>query len=207
MSADDSLPADDDDPDPMAPLPVFCHSTETDLPFARCLDCEQALIPNDPDEVPPSYHIQKLVVRGEVVFEFALCMDCVQQLYSRMSRQTRQNLAAFFAQRIPFDSLHGPSDEATWRNLLLQVETRTLECLVCGRVQKTVPRYNFGCLCWGDQLLLRPRPIVLCEHCEGEMAGLISEETRKEWDRFVEEHFDSPPGVSADSPRGMPLLI
>jgi hypothetical protein len=43
-------------------------------------------------------------------------------------------------------------------------------------------------------------PLMICQKCEGTLGELVSQQTRDTWDRFVEEHFDSPPGVGVDSP-------
>jgi hypothetical protein len=48
---------------------------------------------------------------------------------------------------------------------------------------------------------------MICDKCEQSMAGLVSKKTRDAWDRFIEEHFDGPPGVESDLPSSYPVAF
>lgn len=182
-------------------IPPICHNSLTDVPFTNCVDCGRELLEVLEEELadqdPVVYQVQKVFVRRESVFEFALCQDCSVEFRSRMSAETMRNMQQFFQEHI--SQLPVCTPEA--------VLQETLQCLVCRRPQRECVRYSFASVLAGWALLLRPCPIIICDHCEQRLGELISEETRKEWDRFVEEHFDSPPGVEEGSPGRFPMLV
>ena len=48
---------------------------------------------------------------------------------------------------------------------------------------------------------------MMCEDCNSALSEQISKQTRDSWDRFVEDHFNGPPGIELDSPSQHPVLI
>ena len=83
-------------------------------------------------------------------------------------------------------------------------------CVICGLEREQCHRYSVAGLCRDSEIVAQVTPIsrtplMVCEKCEMGMADLISEKTRDSWDRFVEEHFDGPPGVEVDSPSSYPM--
>ena len=84
------------------------------------------------------------------------------------------------------------------------------QCLICGIERSRCHRYSLAGLCRQNEIVaqitpVNRTPLMVCEECELGMADLISEQTRDSWDRFVEEHFDGPPGVEVDSPSGFSM--
>jgi hypothetical protein len=206
------MSAPDDEPRAMqwttVPIPAYLWSIEAEAPFSRCLDCQRPLLMSDPeadfalepgqvDRVEIGYQIQKLIVRGEPVFEYALCAGCMQQLSSRFSEETKQAISQFVQSHLQAFPVITPHEALAGE----------LRCLICQRPKAECYRYSLMSYCLGPWLLINPGPAMVCDECEEDLSGLISEKTRREWDRFVEDHFDSPPGVEADSPRGVPMLI
>ncbi|MEO0445767.1 MAG: hypothetical protein AAF191_06780 [Verrucomicrobiota bacterium] len=81
--------------------------------------------------------------------------------------------------------------------------TGTGECALCVAQRDSLQRPEFALVasCFGDGLL---ESHLICIDCMEEMSGLVSEQTRNEWNRFVDENF---PGVPADflpAPSGKP---
>jgi hypothetical protein len=185
-------------------IPAYLWSVSAEAPFSECLDCQRPLLAlgeqqamDTPGCLAIGYQIQKLIVRGESVFEYALCMQCMQQLSLRFSEETKESVSRFVRTRLQSFPLI-TSEQAL---------AGDLRCLICQCPRRDCYRYSLMGYCLGLWLMVNPGPVIVCEKCEEELSSLISEKTRREWDRFVEDHFDSPPGVEADSPHGIPMLI
>ena len=85
-------------------------------------------------------------------------------------------------------------------------------CLVCGADRETCHRYSLAGLCQDAQLVAQMTPVsrtplMICSDCEEGMAHLVSKKTRDAWDRFIDEHFDGPPGVESDVPGSYPVAF
>ncbi|MCH8831043.1 MAG: hypothetical protein IID45_15835 [Planctomycetes bacterium] len=190
----------DFDTDSMIEIPRLLYSQETDRPFERCIDCGADLLAHADENLAQDarfYQIHKVIVRNEAVFEFAMCMPCQESLRGELSEETSKAIIAFCRERLSPHTLIG-------RETLDDCIAR---CAVCRRDRSECHRYSLSGLCLSVSLLLRPGPIMLCDGCEIQIAELVSKKTRDTWDRFVEDHFDSPPGVESDHPNWSPVLI
>jgi hypothetical protein len=178
-------------------IPRLFYSEETDLPFERCIDCDRALLSPTDDLGFVSYQVSKVFVRNEAVFEFAMCADCQGRLHQEFSEETCEAIIQFCRENMMgiFQSQHDSFQETI------------AACVVCDRAREDCHRYSLGGLFSGMSLQLTPWPHIICDECESQVGELISQKTRDAWDRFVEEHFDSPPGMEIDDWSKMPMLI
>lgn len=181
------------------PIPSLFYSEETRRPFERCIDCNaELLLPIGPDnDESVFYQVHKVIARNEAVFEFAMCADCQKCLQSEFSAETIQAITEYQRERLSINlfSHRGSFEEC--------VDA----CLACRRSRSELYRYSLSGVFAGASLLLMPGPYIFCGECELEMAELVSEKTRDAWDRFIDEHFDAPPGVEADEWDRTPMLI
>lgn len=175
-------------------MPELFYSEETRRPFQLCIDCGAFL----PTELAGEgyYYVHKTIVRSEAVFEFAMCLDCNTKLQEEFSRETQAAIQRFCAENIH------PREILEWDSIDEHLEC----CVVCRRTREECHRFSLAGFGVGFQLIMGVGPFLMCDDCESQMSELVSEKTRKEWDRFVEENFDSPPGVSADWPQ-VPLMV
>lgn len=180
-------------------IPPLLYSEESRRPFERCIDCNAELllpIGVDNDE-PVFYQVQKVIVRNEAVFELAMCVDCQERLRRDFSEETSQAIIAYCQERFS-------GNPFTRRG---SFEDCIAACHACGKPRSECHRYSIGGILAGASLLLTPGPHILCDDCEIEISELISQKTRDAWDRFVDEHFDSPPGLEVDEWDRMPVLM
>lgn len=198
-----------------APIPQLFWSAYSGKPFFRCIDCEVPLVESS------AYVVQKRYVAGEAVFEMALCERCRQQMTIEYSEETKKNITEYMSAQFQHRALEGiPDTEGPQL-----IEVREIEdeedgqalldqcmnfCVVCGLERSKCHRYSVAGLCRDSEIVAQITPIsrtplMVCEKCELGMSDLISEKTRDSWDRFVEEHFDGPPGVELDSPVSYPM--
>ncbi|MCP4785246.1 MAG: hypothetical protein GY903_25805 [Fuerstiella sp.] len=200
-----------------APVPKLFWSEYSGEPFFNCIDCEVPLIESN------VYVIQKRYVAGEAVFEMAMCERCRDKLTQEYSEETRGNIAAYMKTQFQKSAAAGLDDVAGTQI----IEVREIEepadgeallqrciehCLVCGTERSKCHRYSLAGLCRDNEIVAQVTPIsqtplMVCEKCEMGMADLVSQQTRDSWDRFVEGHFDCPPGVEVDSPNSYPMAF
>lgn len=180
-------------------IPPLFYSEETERPFSRCVDCNtELLLPGGSNrDEPVLYQTHKVFVRNEAVFELAICFECQECLRREFSEETAQAIAEYLQEHLTIDpwSRRGSFEECIAR------------CLGCEKPREECYRYSMSGMFGGPSLLLIPGPYILCNDCEVDIAGLISRKTRDAWDRFVDEHFDGPPGVEADDWDRTPMLI
>ncbi|APZ93914.1 hypothetical protein [Fuerstiella marisgermanici] len=200
-----------------APVPELFWSAYSGEPFFKCIDCEVPLAESN------VYVVQKRFVGGEAVFEMAMCERCRERMTQEYSEETKQNITEYMStqflrraedgledteepQVIEVSEIEDPEDGLALLNRCIE------ECLICGTERKDCHRYSLAGLCRLDEIVaqitpLSRTPLMVCEKCERGMADLVSQQTRDSWDRFVEEHFDGPPGVEQDSPANYPMAF
>ncbi|MCP5541992.1 MAG: hypothetical protein H7A52_17755 [Akkermansiaceae bacterium] len=154
---------------PARPIPVELHSFYEDRPFRSCTRCGEAL-----EFFEEGYRVSKIHRESEVLFEYALCLPCLKNLYEESSEESRERLMRFQMER--YREVSGFE-----------------ECVFCDTWRPGEGRAEYGLIgiCLGLDLL---ESNLVCGGCMEAMSALVSEQTRKSWDRFVEENF---PGVPA----------
>jgi hypothetical protein len=160
------------------PIPRELHSEYAGRPFRCCTRCGEGLL-----DYASGYKISKVVKQGEVIFEYALCYDCMERMVRESSTESMQRLSQFQSER------------------LRPGVTGTGECALCVNRREDVAEFALVGACIGTGLL---ESHLVCEDCMEAMSQLISEKTRSQWNRFVDENF---PGVPADfvpAPAGAP---
>ncbi|NNE92298.1 MAG: hypothetical protein HKN23_11675 [Verrucomicrobiales bacterium] len=155
---------------PREPIPEVLYSFYEERPFRICTRCGESL-----PEFDEGYRVSKLFKKGEVLMEYALCFPCLEAMMDETSEESKKRLNKFQAER--FRNVSGFND-----------------CNLCERTrdQARGDEYSLVGICQANDMLDSG---MICIECMEEMAELVSEETRRNWDKFKEENF---PGVPAD---------
>lgn len=199
--------------DDLPNVPREFHSAYSEAPFTECIDCGCRL--NDSEE---PYVIVKSFVGAEAVFEMAICTTCARKMREQYSQQTKQNLEAYLNQHLEFDrQFLMPSEEEDNLDLAGLISKRISSCAICTKPQSDCHRFEIVGQFLPEKLLrhfpeeLRhattAMAMMMCDDCNSKMSELISQQTRDSWNRFVEDHFDGPPGIELDSPSMQPILL
>ncbi len=190
-------------------IPRIFHSDYTSQPFDACDDCGIEL------RSGLLHIIQKAIVAGETVFELALCVRCVSRLNEEYSEQSREAIQQFINEQAP--GAQTPDEaQGVWPVLLDddQDPLSNLErCGFCDKPRLECRRYCIAGIFAAGQGALTAMtgpldfPLTICDDCNIRMNDRVSQQTRDRWNRFVEEHFDGPPGIDLDSPQPELLLM
>jgi len=156
-------------PDP-EPIPEILHSFYEERPFVICTRCGESLA-----EFEEGYRISKNFKQGEVIIEYALCFPCLESMMEEASDESKERLQQFQAERL--------RDVFGFE-----------ECSLCDCTADEARDQEFGLIgvCRSDELV---DSAMICIECMEDMASIISDETRRGWDRFRNENF---PGVPTD---------
>ncbi|MEX2581263.1 MAG: hypothetical protein WD342_19560 [Verrucomicrobiales bacterium] len=160
----------DSEPGNREPIPAILHSFYEERPFVSCTRCGESLA-----DFEDGYRISKNFKRGEVLVEYALCMPCLNAMLDEASEESKRRLAEF--QEEHYRDVSGFDD-----------------CALCEQTREGAPNAEFGLVgvCRGDAMV---DSAMICLDCMEAMSEIMSEETRRTWDRFREENF---PGVPSD---------
>tara|TARA_R110000850_G_scaffold85842_5_gene185123 strand:+ start:2816 stop:3355 length:540 start_codon:yes stop_codon:yes gene_type:complete len=165
-----SNPDDDQESQGGEPIPVILHSFYEDRPFVSCTRCGESLL-----HFEEGYRVSKNFSKSEVIVEYAMCLPCLNAMLDEASDESKQSLAEFQAKH--YRDVSGFND-----------------CTLCEATFDDVKEGEYGLVgaCKGDQMV---DSAMICFNCMEAMSNIMSEETRRTWDRFREENF---PGVPAD---------
>jgi hypothetical protein len=147
------------------PIPELLHSFYEDRPFVSCTRCGESLV-----DFEEGFRISKNFKRGEVLIEYALCMPCLIGMLDEASEESKQRMAEFQAE-------HHREGVSGFE-----------ECALCPRTRSEARNEEFGIVgvCHHDAMV---DSAMICIDCMEAMNGVLSEETRRTWDRFREENF------------------
>lgn len=181
----------------------------------RCIDCDCALF--DSETV---YSVIKHIVGEETVFEMAICMDCSARMREQYSEETSRNLHAFIETKLrekmmqTMDRGAKNSKGDLEEEVEFTVSDGLVACAFCGKPRQDCHRFEIVGLFFEDEIVLESghgisfsSPMMLCQECNSQVSKLISKQTRETWDRFVEDHFDGPPGIEIDGPKMEPIMF
>lgn len=157
-------------------VPPEFWSAYSSGPFEHCIECGCSLV----EDGAPLYSIEKVMKAGETILEFAMCMGCAKSTSREISEESRERIDEFLS----------------GANI---VSMGLVRCSFCGELQDeaegeferfTLARYTS---------MIGPGHVV-CHRCQEALEKLLSVETRRSMDEFVEKNF---PGV----PEGLILPV
>jgi hypothetical protein len=196
-------------------VPRPFYSEYLAAPFVHCIDCD-----SDLPATGEAYSVIKAYVAGETVFELAICSRCSIRLAQGYSSHSKAMFEAAMRQwqhhppaAAESDDAPAADDEANESFPLVTGEIAQIErCASCGRPRGECRRYSIVGAFLGRSLITPTAapfrlPLMICDRCNSRTTENISQQTRDNWDRFVEDHFDGPPGIEVDSPQLDPILI
>ena len=181
-------------------IPEEFYSFETGLPFKKCLVCESDLHTcKEPYFIEKAYKTYADYKAFDVIHEYAICMPCALTMSEKMSRESRQRIENFFHSRIDFVSRFEEMSEG--------VEKKWTDyCLVNGTSRNENSEFVIYGMFHQNQMIKNGFPYMLGNKAMNEMTELLSNETRDEYDRFIDDYFIGPPEVK-NLIKGKPIIL
>ena len=167
-------------------------SEETGEPFSHCIRCKLPLV-----EIAEPWLVNKEFRRGECVLEYAICQPCRDAVTERLSEESREAVRGFLEREIDWD--------ARVKEFMLSYDLteRFAACIACRAPRERLEGFGISALFdSGGSLVTGPLPLLVCQPCVARMTGLLSEQSRGVWRKFLADHFAGPPNDS-----GFPGLL
>lgn len=166
------------------PIPAIFHSFEGE-PFRECMKCQKNLMSEEAE-----YMIERAFIPNDIVFEYAICVDCALSMRETMSKESRQNLDNFFQKHV---SEHMLSAIFRLGRPDTPIEDLLAKCLVTGKHISRTDRYQIVGYFKGGFMQSHMPPFVISEEAAEQVQELLSQETKDEFDDFIDEFLGLPP--------------
>lgn len=176
--------------DEVTDIPPVFHSFSDQNAFEHCISCNVNVLETDTE-----YLIEKAYRRypgfstKDVIFEYAMCLNCTERMRQELSKESLRNIQNFFDQRVDF---YGRRQEMLYEHDL-DHEAWLDRCVVTGKRQADLQEYQIYGHCRGDRFLFSYMPYMISDEAVDSMTNLLSEKTKGEIDRFIDDNFGLPP--------------
>lgn len=176
--------------DEVTDIPTIFHSFTEEQTFKQCISCNTNLLETDTE-----YLIEKAFRRyadfdtQDVIFEYAMCLRCAERMRQELSTSSMRNIQDFFDQRVDF---YGRRQEMLYDHAL-DCDAWLNRCIVTGKPMDQLQEFQIYGHCRGDRFLFSYMPYMISHEAVDSMTGLLSEKTKGEIDRFIDDNFGLPP--------------
>lgn len=153
--------------------------------FSNCSVCNADLTsPNAEYLIEKAYKRFPNNMGEELLFEIAVCFDCAGKMRGELSKESLENISAFFAKRSFDQKQANPDADPT---LLLD------QCLLSGKRMSEMQEYQIYAHCRGGQLADPYSYYMLCDDMIEEIQSLLSDHTREQLQKFSDDNIGMPP--------------
>ena len=172
-------------------IPKVFHSHATNTPFSKCMNCDCLLLNTE-------YVIEKAIRRykefssTDTIFEYAICMKCHEEFVSAYSASSLNNIQNYFLENAHFDHKRTDLHERL-KEGYFNINEWISNCIIKGTHVDDLTEYQIGCQCIGNKMVVLNMPFMIGHEAMDEIAQLLSEKTRGEMDRFIDDFFGLPP--------------
>lgn len=179
-------------------IPPEFWSDLTGKPFTHCTLCEKEL-----SSVKGMYMVEKAIKiqngYRNTVFEYAICRECAQQRTSKLSAESLERIQQFFTenrQELP--------QRMTYSNR--QMKQFYTKCCVTGKNVNDVEEYQLACQFHSGIPSYMAQPIMISGEVINQLQELLSEQTKDEFDDFMDDIYTGPPELK-ELFKGRPVLV
>ncbi len=181
-------------------IPKLFHQDAEGSEFKNCTFCSKALVEDTP------YMIEKFIkanVEKQVkstLFEYAICIDCSIKKMKAMSEESVANI-----QRYMKENVMSEVDANASANL--NYEQKMEKCPVTGVNRAELEEYSIVGQFVGNKMVVNEFPFVINSTVGESMQDLLSVETKKEFDDFMDTITDIPPELRSLFKSKRPVLV
>lgn len=180
-------------------IPDQFHSDLDQKPFCDCTFCGQDLLTAE-----VNYMIEKSIKvnannnQKHTVFEYAICMDCNKQKMEAMSVESVKNIQQYMETNFVIEE---------WEEHTESNKDPFSKCLVTGVPVEELEEYNIIGQFIGDKMIGGQFPILISPSIGEEIQELLSQETKDEFDDFMDTITNVPPELKALFKTNRPVFV
>jgi len=170
-------------------IPKEFYPFESAEPFKECMVCGIDLTLGTID-----YFVEKAVKNNveyqvqDIVFEYAICSACAHTMQQSISKESQQNMQAFFTNRQAFMS----KMQAYQRGEGEPLEELISRCSLYGEPITEMSEYMMLGHFRGGKMITTTMPYIMGGKAMDELSGLMSNETIDEMNKFKDQYFGGP---------------
>ena len=165
------------------PSEFYCDSN--DSVFKECTFCRKNLLTcSETYMIEKSFKINPNNGKKNTVFEYAICMSCNLKKMNAMSSESISNIKSYMQENFSQESFELKTNSGS--NLFEK-------CAVTGKNIQELSEYNIIGQFFSKKMVLGHFPILLSPRIGEEIQELLSQETKDEFDDFMNTINDVPP--------------
>ena len=172
-------------------IPKVFHSHAANAPFSKCMNCDSLLL-NSEYVIEKAIRSYKEFSSTDTIFEYAICMNCHEEFISAYSPSSLSKIQNYFLENADFDHRRTQLREKL-KDGHFNIDEWISHCLIKGTHMSDMTEYQIGCQCVGTKMVVLNMPFMIGHEAMDEISQLLSDKTRGEMDRFIDEFFGLPP--------------
>jgi hypothetical protein len=176
----------------MRTIETWLASEESGTAFRHCISCRLPLL-----EISAPWLVNKEFHRGECLLEYAICQPCRNGVTEGFSEESKETVRSYLENKVDW--------QERFQEFMMQADParRFDSCVVCLTPREALEGFGLSAFFDPDGSLVESAlPLLICSGCVGEVSENLSKATREAWQRFLEENFDGPPGLTERLPNG-----
>jgi hypothetical protein len=183
-------------------VPKPFHADLTGAPMTNCVLC------NCEFEEFTDYLIEKSFRRvnsGVVhtIFEYAICLDCVPEMQGRMSKESQENIKAYFESKVNIQQRFGTQFELNH----FDAEKWIDHCLITNNPTDQCDEFQIYGQFKGNRMVFGAFPYAISGQVLDEMIGLLSAKSLDEMNGFKDQIISPDPTLKELFPTNRPPIL
>lgn len=185
-------------PGSLEPIPKLFYSDAEKSEFQNCTFCNKEVQSSgEMYMIEKSFKINPNNGQKNTVFEYAICMSCSIKKMNAMSKESIENIQNYMKEHVMMDNINNVKCPAD----------RFSSCIATGEPVENLSEYNVVGQFIGDQMIKGPFPFLLSPAVGEEVQELLSQQTKDEFDDFMDTITDVPPELKALFKTKRPVLV
>lgn len=166
--------------------------------FKRCTFCENDLLAGGVYLIEKFFKVNPDTGRRYTLYEYAICNSCSQKKMEAMSAESIANIQRYMAEHL--DSISNVNTQESY-------EEKMSKCPITGESISNLSEYNVAGQFIGNKMILGAFPIAINPVVGEGMQDLLSEQTKKEFDDFMDTVKGIPPELRSLFKTKRPILV
>lgn len=179
------------------PSEFYCDAN--DSVFEECTFCRKKLFASsEAYMIEKSFKINPNNGKKNTVFEYAICMSCNLKKMNAMSSESVSNIKSYMQENFR---------QEDWELKTNSGSNLFKKCAVTGKNVEELSEYNIIGQFFSNKMVLGHFPILLSPTIGEEIQELLSQETKDEFDDFMNTINDVPPELKELFKTKRPVIV
>lgn len=180
-------------------IPADFHSDLDKKPFKECTFCGSNLMDGSEGYmIEKSFKVNPNNNQRNTVFEYAICLSCNRRKMEAMSKESVANIQNYMAENFVLED---------WAEQAEDDSDPFEKCMVTGTPVEELSEYNIVGQFIGGNMIVGQFPILISPTIGEEIQELLSQQTKDEFDDFMDTITNVPPELKALFKTNRPVFV